>query len=303
MRRIVLLALIGLLATGTIAVGLRAYDFVENDPRFCTSCHLMNPAAQKWQDSAHNDVGCHACHQQSIGDSLGQLYHFVRYRPAEITKHAVVDAARCAACHASHDDRWKQVAETAGHMVHSTRAGIQCVTCHSKGLHRFVRPSDACADCHEMTMERESAMTSFHCTTCHNFLATDHELGSPERDDCLECHEHMQVHEERFDGDAPMNFPCHRCHQPHQHMLPTMDDCTDCHDTSGSGLHAVPFHADCLSCHRPHLWHVEGRATCLRCHAADRMDHYPDLACAGCHSFAKEAAAAVADPELPPPDR
>ena len=27
------------------AIGLRAYDYVENDPRFCTSCHLMQSAS------------------------------------------------------------------------------------------------------------------------------------------------------------------------------------------------------------------------------------------------------------------
>jgi hypothetical protein len=176
------------------------------------------------------------------------------------------------------------VAETAGHRVHFERLGLQCVQCHSKGLHEFVRPTEACSGCHVGTVSAETGMAAFHCVTCHDFLATDHPLGDPRRADCLDCHGHMQVHGERFVPDAPMRFPCQQCHYPHDGRLPTVQDCLGCHHIRGFGLHGVPAHGDCMSCHQPHLWRVEERATCGRCHAA-REEHYPDVACAGCHSF------------------
>lgn len=281
-----------LLALGGAAVaatlGVRAYDYVENDPRFCTSCHLMESAFTKWQTSVHGEVGCHACHVQSAAESLDQLWKYVTLRPDRVTKHAEVDYARCGACHLSRDPRWKQVADTAGHRVHFERLGLECVQCHSRGVHDFVRPTDACGTCHAEEVT-SGGMASFHCTTCHDFLATDHGLGDPRRADCLACHASMQVHEERFDPRAPMRFPCQQCHEPHRRPLPTVEDCIRCHHVRAFGAHAVASHGDCLSCHRPHLWRVEARATCERCHT-DRGDHYAELPCAGCHGFSHEAA-------------
>jgi nitrate/TMAO reductase-like tetraheme cytochrome c subunit len=264
---------------------LKTYDYVENDPRFCRSCHLMETAYAKWQTSAHAEVGCHACHVQSTRENLDQLFKYVTLRPDKVGKHADVDYTRCGACHLSRDPRWKQVAQTAGHQVHFTRQGLECVGCHSKGVHQFVRPVDACKDCHAERV-REGGMTALHCTACHDFLAADHELGAPTRRDCLACHADMQVGSERFEPHAPMRFPCQECHRPHQNLRPTPADCVRCHHVAAFGLHAVPFHGDCRSCHQPHLWRVDARATCEGCHA-DRKDHYPDAPCAGCHAFQK----------------
>jgi nitrate/TMAO reductase-like tetraheme cytochrome c subunit len=285
-RVVAVLLGLGILAAAGAVLGVRAYDYVENDPRFCTSCHLMEGAFVRWQTSVHRDVGCHACHVQSTAESLDQLWKYVTLRPATVGKHAQVDFTRCAACHLSRDPRWKQIAETAGHRVHFERLRLQCVRCHSRGVHEFVRPTDACGTCH--TEKVMGGMAAFHCTTCHDFLATDHSLGDPRRTDCLSCHATMQVGEERFAADAPMKFPCQTCHEPHRKPRPTVADCVRCHHVSDFGLHAVAAHDDCLSCHRPHLWRVDDRATCERCHT-DRAEHYPEQPCVGCHGFQRAA--------------
>jgi nitrate/TMAO reductase-like tetraheme cytochrome c subunit len=287
--RIALLSAVATVALAAAAMlGWRTYDYVENDPRFCTSCHLMDTAFAKWQVSTHRTVGCHACHVQSFAESLEQLVKYLTLRPTEVARHATVEYARCGACHLSQDERWHQVAETAGHKVHFARLGFECVQCHSRGVHEFVRPSDACSECHAETVRASSGMATLHCTTCHAFLAADHALAHPRRVDCLSCHEHMQVREERFAENAPMRLPCQQCHQPHQRPLPTVAECRHCHRVEGFGLHDAAAHEDCMSCHRPHLWRVDERATCERCHAG-REDHYPVLACAGCHAFGNHA--------------
>jgi nitrate/TMAO reductase-like tetraheme cytochrome c subunit len=289
-RLAVIVALGGLAIA--IALGVRAYDYVENDPRFCTSCHLMGDAFAKWQTSVHREVGCHACHQQSMAESLDQLWKYVTLRPDRVAKHAEVDYTRCGACHLSRDPQWRQVADTAGHKVHFVRLGFECVGCHSKGVHKFVRPTDACGTCHAEQVKAQG-MAALHCTSCHDFLATDHPLGDPRRRDCLACHERMQVSDERFAATAPMRFPCQKCHDPHRKPLPTVEDCLGCHHIRDFGLHAEAAHADCMSCHRPHLWRVEDRATCERCHT-ERGDHHPDLPCARCHDFTAKARPAPA---------
>ena len=291
MRRRTVAILVTVATTGAAiagVVGWRAYHYVEDDPRFCTTCHLMETAYSKWQTSVHREVGCHACHVQSTAENLDQLWKYVTLRPKTVGKHAAVDYTRCGACHLSQDPRWKQVAETAGHRVHFGRLGLQCVGCHSTGVHQFVRPVDACGTCHTEQV-KATGMASFHCTTCHDFLAADHDLADPRRRDCLACHESMQVHEERFAVDAPMRFPCQTCHDPHRRPLPTVADCVRCHHVRDFGLHALPVHDDCMSCHRSHTWRVEARAACERCHD-DRAEHYPDRPCGGCHDFHRQKA-------------
>jgi len=287
-----------LIVAGAVLVGFRTYDYVENDPRFCLSCHLMESAYGRWQTSVHAKVGCHACHQQSTAAKLDQLWKYATLRPTRVSKHAEVDYTRCAACHLSRDPRWKQIADTAGHRVHFERLGLQCVGCHSKGVHVFVRPTDSCQGCHTQQVTGAGKMAAFHCTTCHDFLARDHELGAPTRAECLTCHATMQVRTERFDPKAPMQFPCQQCHEPHGRTRPTMDGCRTCHHVADFGLHAVPFHQDCQSCHEPHLWRTEARATCERCHT-DRAAHHPDAPCASCHGFANPRPARTV---APPPE-
>lgn len=282
MRTALVVALVVLL--GAIACGGYAYHYAKTEPQFCQTCHVMHEAVSKWKTSSHSGVACQKCHKQSTADSLKQLYRFVTLRPQEVSTHAEVDFERCASCHISHNSRWQQIADTAGHKVHFERLGLQCVGCHSKGLHRFVRPTDGCRECHAEQVTGAPAMESFHCTTCHNFIATEHELRSPQRSDCLQCHAQLQVQNERFDAAAPMPFPCQRCHRPHGGRKPTVGDCLDCHHVRDFGLHGAPFHGDCQSCHIPHLWRVAPRATCERCHV-DRSDHYAGAPCNGCHSF------------------
>ena len=289
MRR-ALVALAAITASGLLlAVGYRGYDYVEHDPRFCQSCHLMERPYARWETSVHREVGCHACHVQSTAESLRQLYLYVTLRPTTVSHHAVVDFTRCGACHLSRDPRWKQVADTAGHKVHFAQLGFQCVACHSRGVHNFVRPTDSCSECHTAQAAGDGAMGSVHCTACHDFLATDHALADLRRSDCLACHDQMQVGHEHFDPQAPMQFPCQQCHRPHERILPSVADCQHCHHVHDFGLHAVPFHADCKSCHQPHLWRVDARATCERCHGDRHDGHYPDLPCAGCHDFQRSA--------------
>ena len=56
------LALLVLVLAGGGRAGYRAYDYVENDPQFCDSCHLMDTAFRSWEESVHWDVNCHECH-------------------------------------------------------------------------------------------------------------------------------------------------------------------------------------------------------------------------------------------------
>jgi hypothetical protein len=265
--------------------GYRLWQYTQHDPVFCRTCHIMESAWDAWQTSVHAKVECHACHTQSVRENLEQLFKFVTLRPQTIGKHAEVDYTKCGACHLSQDPRWLQVQETAGHKVHFEHLGLACVGCHSKGVHRFVRPNNSCTDCHADVVIKAAKMEALHCTACHNFLATDAELKTPTRQQCLDCHAAVLPAAAGFPANAPMRFACNQCHHPHAEGRPTIAACRQCHRMQEYGLHAQSGHADCITCHAAHTWRPSERATCEACHS-DKGNHYPGTPCALCHSFA-----------------
>ncbi|MDR7550219.1 MAG: NapC/NirT family cytochrome c, partial [Armatimonadota bacterium] len=49
---------LGVVAAGFYGVA-RGVDYTMNDPNFCRSCHIMEPAWDRWQASEHRKVNCH----------------------------------------------------------------------------------------------------------------------------------------------------------------------------------------------------------------------------------------------------
>lgn len=263
----------------------RAYAYTQNDPNFCRVCHTMETAWDRWNTSEHRKITCHSCHEQPVLESLEQVLKFAIQRPNEVSKHAEVPAGVCAKCHESGDPRWRQVAATAGHSVHADAQAIQCVVCHGTALHRFVPPKEICRQCHTDQVVKISEMGGMHCTSCHNYLATEPRL-EPRRSDCLECHLKHIRNGVTWPEVAPMHWECSQCHKPHEQVRPVVK-CTSCHQgVPSEGKHAVTSHAtlECQTCHKPHQWEVTGREACLQCHS-DKEKHNEQGACATCHNF------------------
>ncbi|MBI4268197.1 MAG: hypothetical protein HY662_05370 [Chloroflexi bacterium] len=272
-----------------IAIGgylfARFYNYTQDDPRFCQSCHIMEEAWDKWAISEHKDVGCHKCHEQSVLGGARQILDFAFGNFTRVEKHATVQDEFCKQCHESNNPKWVQVAATAGHRVHSEEQNVACTKCHSVSLHRFEPPAPICNVCHAEQEVEVSGMADMHCQTCHQFLAEDASLV-PTRKACLDCHQSLTTVAVNWPADAPMQFPCSDCHQPHEQAKPVVE-CQSCH--SVSGLHQAGAHvaSQCQTCHQPHSWQVAPRDTCLTCHTS-QTDHYPDNACSLCHSFPGE---------------
>jgi nitrate/TMAO reductase-like tetraheme cytochrome c subunit len=280
---VVVVAFIGTGAYGAYAV----YNYTENNPNFCRSCHIMDNAWDKWAASAHSKVNCHECHQVSVFESMDQVIMYAIDKPDKVTSHAVVNPEACQKCHESGDPQWEQVADTAGHSVHAGEQNISCLTCHAVTLHSFSPPEKICLACHPDKDMTYSAMGQRYCLDCHNFLAVNSPL-LPQNADCLKCHQQQidaEVHL-TSDSDTPMQFQCSQCHQPHTNQDPA-DACITCHsDIKQQGLHSDATHssASCVTCHKEHAWKVTDRSTCLICHQ-DKADHNPDQFCGDCHSF------------------
>ncbi|MCK6549759.1 NapC/NirT family cytochrome c [Myxococcota bacterium] len=165
------------------------YNYVNHDPRFCISCHVMNDAYDRWQTSEHSRIDCHSCHPSEMKTNLRHLYFTVVDPHAEPSQYAEVDRNTCMRCHQQGGDRWQQVLTTAGHDVHVTQRGLQCMDCHSESVHRFAAPAQICAKCHEKIEMHERTMEHLQCLQCHDFLADapGAEL-KPGKATCWTCH-------------------------------------------------------------------------------------------------------------------
>lgn len=284
----------------TIAVGLpvagyyayQAYDYVEHDNEFCMSCHLMAAPFEAFARSEHRGLGCKACHQPTlVGRSQMALTQVVD-QPEELAAHAVVPDELCTTCHVEGDpEKWRLIAESAGHRVHlestdPTLDGITCVGCHSSSIHEFSATDQTCAqsECHTDTDISLGRMGDFtiHCVACHAFrapLAADasaEEVSAalrPESNECLSCHVMRAMVE--LPPDEPHGGECGSCHNPHvqETASEARQTCVNvgCHEVVEEesdfhiGINAETLQ-DCVSCHGAHDFEVDG-SDCTSCHS------------------------------------
>jgi cytochrome c nitrite reductase small subunit len=297
---------------GVAGFGGASWHYMQHDNGFCTGCHVMGPAYQRFIRSEHDSLSCHDCHEQSLFASMRQLYLWVAQRPQEIGPHAKVPNEVCKRCHVTGQPKiWQRIASTAGHRTHlesdsSALKNIKCVTCHGLEVHRFAPVDSTCAQagCHVTTaikLGKMQAQTSLHCVTCHRFtrevptfLPLDSARGRlvPGVSECFDCHQMRAVLTEFDAARDPHAGKCGACHDPHEQARPR-DAAATC---ARSGCHADwrarPFHVgpahrkvgeQCTLCHLPHAAKV------------DPSD------CAGCHAAVRERRAQVRGRRLTPP--
>jgi hypothetical protein len=323
----IVLGVVGLLIiTGLGAAGYytyRTYDFVQHDNDFCMSCHLMSEPFELFAKSAHQGLGCKACHRPNMLQRAQMGLTQVVENPEEIRVHAEVPNEICAECHVEGDpERWRLIANTVGHRIHlesddPVLQGLRCVECHSTSIHEFSPIDRTCAQsgCHEDNSVQlgEMGALTIHCAACHNFVAPVGEatlLGTPEQaailpdyDECLSCHA-MRVLVEMPEPD-PHEGGCAACHNPHEQTEPAQaaQSCATvgCHDDTRD---ITPFHrgleletlTDCMYCHQAHDFSLDG-SNCATCHAgaeapADAVaqtldfshDEHESVDCGSCHA-------------------
>lgn len=290
----VLLITSGGAVTAGGVMAYRTWDWVEHDNDFCMSCHLMAEPYELFAESAHRELGCKACHKPTLLGRSQMALTQVLENPEELTVHAEVPNEKCASCHIEGDpEKWALVAQSAGHRVHfestdSVLSGLQCVQCHSSGLHEFAATDQTCAQsgCHtdvKVTLGRMGDFT-IHCAACHGFSAPTVEGEDPalalrpSDSECLSCHA-MRVMVD-LPPDEPHGGVCATCHNPHTQDVPR-DAVQTC---AAGGCHSdpaelSPFHRgvtheavqDCATCHIAHDFRPDGN-NCLACH----QDIYDD---------------------------
>lgn len=288
-------------SAGALVGAYYFYDFTQNNPRFCLSCHLMKPAFDAWAESEHKDINCHDCHHLSIAEQNKLLITFVVKQPEEVPpRHGevIVPWKYCVSCHWETNERYPgapKVNDSPLHAKHYYMAQIECSRCHGYIVHEFTPEERFCLDCHRGKTVHGGGMEELACLNCHTDKTPD---LRPDREKCLFCHGGQEVRDRLLaEGtldithylpsdetikkatkinapkDAPMQFKCHDCHMPHKEIRPDWKDCLNCHiNVSNTGNHALHINTmgmSCKNCHKPHIWGVrpeDAKKLCTGCH-------------------------------------
>lgn len=290
-----------------VAPAIKVHNYINHDPRFCTSCHLMDEPYLKWQDSSHKEIDCHACHLSDTQGDLLRLYYSVFDPKSEISNHAYIDRGICLKCHESEGgERWRSILATAGHEVHADGdEPTQCMECHTEEVHLFEASPDVCVRCHDNVQVHEGMGKGLECLSCHGFLAERKRNGlRPEASDCRRCHgadsqdEALLAKVGATSTTAKVIDPasihggvdCRRCHNPHakdetKHHAGRF--CANCHRNPISTQIAMARegHSKCEGCHIAHDEHGAAAGRCRDCHERHTalVDTLHEGKCETCH--------------------
>lgn len=288
-------ALLVVLGAGAVVgggvAGYRTFTWVEHDNEFCLSCHLMEDPFDRFARSEHRGLGCKACHKPTFAARSQMALTQVVQNPDSLAAHAEVPDEKCASCHIEGDPaRWENIRSSAGHRIHlesedPALEGLQCVECHSSGVHEFAAVDRTCAQsgCHTESRIQLGAMSdlTIHCAACHGFN-TPVQPGepaealaaavTPDEEACLSCHA-MRALVAMPPGE-PHGQACGLCHNPHEQATPEQA----AGSCSSSGCHTdaaavTPMHRgldsgvleSCTTCHQAHDWALDA-GNCLACH-------------------------------------
>ncbi|RMG05575.1 MAG: hypothetical protein D6726_01020 [Nitrospirae bacterium] len=299
--KIIIAVLLLVIIIGGGVVAFKFYDFTQNNPKFCVSCHLMKPAYEAWEKSEHTGINCHECHHLSIPEQNRLLVNFVLHRPKSVPpRHGkiIVPWKYCVKCHWEKDERYPNapmINNSPGHAKHYFMEKIECSKCHGYITHKFTAEPRFCLKCHKGKEVHGEGMEKLACLNCHTDRTVD---TRPGRKKCLFCHgdesvrmeliadatldvKHYQPSEEvikkatKIDvpKDAPMQFYCYKCHKPHEKVRPDYGTCLSCHpqipNVGKHKLHVQNMGLECTTCHKPHRWRVKektAKEVCTQCH-------------------------------------
>ena len=299
-RVLIIIFILTLLAGGGIA-SYRIYDYIENDPTFCKSCHIMEIAFASWEKSVHKGVNCHDCHHLPPQEGAYLFYSFIIHRPESVpARHGkiIVAGKFCIRCHFEVSKKYPQAVSikvSQFHAKHGFEKKIECSKCHGYKIHEFLPEERFCVMCHEGKEVHGTGMVELACLNCHSDRSKD---LRPEREKCLFCHgsdevRAQMVREKRLDvkhftpspenikaaikinipADSKHQFDCYACHQPHEKARPDWSECINCHgdivNTGKHELHVKIMNINCGECHKLHSWAVtqeEAKKGCIKCH-------------------------------------
>ena len=304
---IAILLLVSIAGAGLTA--LSTYNFTQNNPNFCNSCHIMNESFEAWENSEHAGINCHECHHLTPKE-LNQLLvsAFIRRTEKVPVRYGkvIVPWKFCVSCHWEENEHYPaatKINNSRLHAKHYFMEKIECSKCHGYKTHEFQPEERYCLKCHKQKQVHGKGMGGLACLNCHTDRTPDMRPG-PNK--CLFCHgdetvREMLIIEDTIDvkyfepseeliqsatkinrpRNAPMRFFCYYCHKPHQQIRPDFGTCISCHPkVENVGVHQMHIEDAellCIDCHKPHSWRVTkklSKTLCVQCHEYKEPDSF-----------------------------
>lgn len=255
--KVIIVSLMLVISVLGIVLAIRYYQYIQKNPEFCNSCHLMEDAYKAWKLSGHRNMVCQDCHRLGLVEQNRLLVKFV-FTTDRKTPEPHGNETPWKTCTTCHWDSAAQgsltVNKSTGHARHVFMEKIACQGCHQRTVHSFRPDKDACLRCHKDWKIHGVGMEEISCLRCHAFSPRQPEPLIPDRKLCLSCH--RKSSQITFPERAPMSrLNCYECHRPHARIKPNDADCLRCHTRGVLDEHAV--HASekpCTACHHPHTW-------------------------------------------------
>jgi cytochrome c nitrite reductase small subunit len=256
-EKIVIVSLLLVITVLGIVLAARYYTYIQKNPQFCTSCHLMEEAYRAWALSGHRHIVCQDCHQLGLLEQNRLLVKFV-FSTDRKTPEPHGNETPWKVCMKCHWDDAAQgsltVKKSTGHARHVFQEKLACKDCHSRTVHSFRPEKGACLRCHKDWEIHGVGMEEISCFRCHAFSPKKQDTFLPDRGRCLSCH--RKSSKASFPERVPMaRLNCYECHRPHAGIKPNDDDCLRCHTQEVLSL--KPVHRPgkhCKDCHKPHRW-------------------------------------------------
>ena len=301
--RVALTAVIATVVASAIAVAVPL--IATSSPDFFARYHLLERKYVNLESSAHEGIGCRACHEtQALANGLQLVadYYTSLVSSSEEPRFFTFEPPRNEACLACHEEDWSTETSRTARIPHPAHQRVasetrECVSCHKWTAHRetylekheqmpFSRTCVAYG-CHVGTK------TSEQCYSCHHVLHDSAEQWKTEhpqvvkangQNGCLEgCHTVVQCQQCHTTGERPEfdGLPIEVSMQSIE-TLHVEDGWTE----STHGPEALKGPDRCMRCH-------QSEGECDECHLERPDSHGPTKSWIGRHS---DTAAAVDDP-------
>ncbi len=129
----ILVSLMLIISVLGIVLAVRYYNYIQKNPEFCNSCHLMEEAYTAWKLSGHRNMVCQECHQLGMIEQNRLLVKFV-FTTDRKTPEPHGNETPWKTCTTCHWDEAAQgsltVNKSTGHARHVFMEKLQCKDCH-----------------------------------------------------------------------------------------------------------------------------------------------------------------------------
>jgi nitrate/TMAO reductase-like tetraheme cytochrome c subunit len=277
--------LIAVVAVGGCSYGMLEYT---HNPRFCLSCHVMQPYYDAWASSSHNKVSCVECHYQpglryELEGKLDALNQVVAYWTGRYdTKFYAEIADESCMRQGCHDTR------LIGGPIEFKRGIKFDHASHYGEARRDIKLR--CTSCHSQIVQgNHMAVTEFTCFLCH-FKGQTHLDSVLPQAFCLRCHSYptsiIDVGGVKYNHADYVEHGviCWRCHSDVIRGSGQVEDraCLQCHDSYDQ----IKKITDVTQVHLNHV--TNHKVECFNCHANIEHGIPPDTLpstfdCSACH--------------------